>query len=137
MPQAAPAQRVGDRREPGPHPAAPLQLCLELGQREVGRRRPDQPSQVGFVRLTERPVDAVARRRDAAGRADPLHELDRSRWAERKAPRGFADRAAAFDRTYDAQPQVHGNRCRHDDIPVIATVIVESQAPIPRNRNML
>ena len=30
-----------------------------------------------------------------------------------------------------------GDRCRHDDIPVASTVIVESQVPIPRNRNML
>ena len=50
---ADPAERVVDRREPGPHPAAPLQLGLKLGQRDIGRRR-DQPAQgrrVGLVRL--------------------------------------------------------------------------------------
>ena len=53
MPQAEPAERVVDRREPGPHPTAPLQLGLELGQREVGRRR-DQLAQVGFVGREQR-----------------------------------------------------------------------------------
>jgi hypothetical protein len=137
MPEADPAERVVDRREPGPHPAAPLQLGLELGQREIGGRL-DQPAQVALVGLEHRPpVPAVARRRGAAGRTHPLHQLDRGRRADRNAPRRFADRAATLDRPDDAQPQVHRDRCRHDDIPVVSTVIVESQAPIPRNRNML
>jgi hypothetical protein len=77
MPQADPAERVVDRRQPGPHPAAPLQLDLELGQRQL-RRRLDQPAQVRFVALEHAPpVPAVARRRGAAGRAHPLDELDR------------------------------------------------------------
>jgi hypothetical protein len=38
MPEADPAERVVDRRQPRPHPQAPLQL----GQRDV-RRRLDQP----------------------------------------------------------------------------------------------
>ena len=63
MPQAEPAERVVDRREPGSHPAAALQLGLELDQRTVGRRL-DQPPQVGFVGLEHGPaVAAVARRR--------------------------------------------------------------------------
>jgi hypothetical protein len=137
MPQPEPAQRIVDRREPGLHPAAALQLGLEVSQREVGRRL-DQTAQVGCVRLEHAsPVAAVTRWRGAAGGADPLHELDGGRRADREAPRRLTDRAALLDRTYDAQPQVHGHRCRHDDIPVVSTVIVESRALIPRNRNML
>jgi hypothetical protein len=95
----------------------PLQLGLDLGQRQVGRRL-NQPAQLGFVgREHAPPVPAVARRRGAAGGAHPLHELDRSRRADRKPPRRLADRAAPLDRTHDAQPQVHGDRCRHDDAP--------------------
>jgi hypothetical protein len=110
--------------------AAPLQLGLEFGQREV-RRRLDQPAQVGRVGLEHGPpVPAAARRRGAAGGAHPLHQLARGRGADRKPPRRFAARASAFDRTYDAQPQVHGDRCLHDDIPVVSTAIVEPQAPI-------
>ena len=38
MPEADPAERIVDRRAPGPHSRAPLQLLgLELGEREVGR----------------------------------------------------------------------------------------------------
>jgi hypothetical protein len=57
MPEADPAERVVDRREPGPHPAAPLKIALELGEREVGRRL-DQPAQVGLVRLEHGPAGA-------------------------------------------------------------------------------
>ena len=97
MPEADPAERVVDRREPGPHPAAPLQLGLELGQREIGRRL-DQAAQVGFVGLEHGPpVPAVARGRGAAGRPHPLDQLDRGRRADGKPPRGFPDRAAALD----------------------------------------
>ena len=74
MPEADPAERVVDRREPGPHPAAPLQLGLELGQREIGRRL-DQAAQVGFVGLEHGPpVPAVARGRGAAA-PHPLDSL--------------------------------------------------------------
>jgi hypothetical protein len=74
-----------DRREPGQHPAAPLELVLEFGEREVGRRL-DQPAQVGRVRLKHGPpVPAVARRCGAAGRPHPLLQLDRGRRADRKA----------------------------------------------------
>jgi len=100
MPQADPAECVGDRREPGPHPAAPLQLGLELGQRDVGRRL-NQPAQVGVVRLEHAPPVTAALGCGTAARAHPLHQLDRGRWADRKAPRGFADRAAALDRAHD------------------------------------
>jgi hypothetical protein len=60
MPEADPAQRIVDRREPDLHPQAALQLGLELGQREVGRRL-DQPPQVGFVRLEHAPPVARSR----------------------------------------------------------------------------
>jgi len=101
-----------DRREPGLNPAAPLQLGLELGQREVGRRL-DQLAQVGLVGLEHGPpVPAEARRCRAAGRAHPPHQLDRGRRADGKAPRGAADGAATLDRPHDAQPQVHGHRLR-------------------------
>jgi hypothetical protein len=61
MPEAAPAERVVDGREPGAHPTAPLQLGLELGQCEVGRRL-DQAAQVGCVRREHGPpVAAIAR----------------------------------------------------------------------------
>ena len=126
-----------NRRQPGPQPAALLQFGLELGQRQVGGRL-DQPPQVGCVGLEHGPpVPPVARGCSAAGHPHPLHQLDRGRRADREAARGLTDRAATLDRTYDAQPQVHGDRCWHGDIPVVSTVIVESQAPIPRNRNML
>ena len=70
MPEAEPAERVGDRREPGAHPAAPLQLGPELGQRQLGRRL-DQPAQIGCVRLEQRPpVPTVARRCGAASRIE-------------------------------------------------------------------
>jgi hypothetical protein len=68
MPAAEPAERVVDRRDPGPHPAAALQLGLELGQREVGRRL-DQPPEVGFVGREQRPaVAAIPGRCGATGR---------------------------------------------------------------------
>jgi hypothetical protein len=71
MPEAAPAERVGDRREPGPHPAASLQLALELGEGEVGRPL-DPPPQGGFVRLEQGPpVSAVASGRGAPGPPAP------------------------------------------------------------------
>jgi hypothetical protein len=137
MPQADPAERVVDRREPGLHAAAPLQLGLEFGQRDVRCRR-DQAAQIGLVRREERsPMAAIARRRGAARRAHPLHEFDRRRRADRKALRRLADRAATLDRAHDPQPQVQGDRCRHDNVLLASTVIVESQVPIPRNRNML
>jgi hypothetical protein len=37
----------------------------------------------------------------------PLHQHDHRRRADGEAPRRFADRAAALDRTRDPQPQVH------------------------------
>jgi hypothetical protein len=121
MPQADPPERLVDGRETGLHPAVPLQLGLELGQREVGRRF-DQPAQVGFVGPEHpRPVPAVGRRRGAPGRPQPLHQLDRGRWADRKASRGLADRAAALDRMHNPLPQVHGHRCRHDDFSAAST----------------
>jgi hypothetical protein len=137
MPEADPAERVVDRRERAHEAEAALQLRLELGQRDV-RRRLDQPAQVGFMRLEKRAaIPAVARRRGAAGRAHPLHQLDRARRADGKAPGGLAHRAAALDRTHDPHPQVQGDRGRHHDTSAVATAIVESQVPIPRNRKML
>ena len=64
MPEADPAERVVDRREPGTHPTAPLQLGLD-GQREIGRPL-DQPPQVGLVRLEQGRRD---RRSDRARRS--------------------------------------------------------------------
>jgi hypothetical protein len=47
------------------------------------------------MRCQQRPAMAAkARRRRAPGRAHPLHQLDRRRWADRKPPRRLADRAA-------------------------------------------
>jgi hypothetical protein len=108
MPQADPAERVVDGREPGPQPAALLQFGLELGQRDLWRRL-DQPPQVGFVgREHGPPVPTGARGRGAAGGSDTLHQLDRGRRTDGEPPRSFPDRAAVLDRTYDPQPQVHG-----------------------------
>jgi hypothetical protein len=77
MPGAEPAERVVDRREPGPQPATPLQRGLELGEGEVGHRL-DQPAQGRGVGLEQRPpVPTVARGGGAARRPDPLHQLDR------------------------------------------------------------
>ena len=53
MPQAAPAERVVDRRGPGDDAAAARELRLELGQREVGGRR-DQAAQIGLIRRRRR-----------------------------------------------------------------------------------
>ena len=112
-----------DRREPGPHPAASLQLRLELGQREVGGRL-DQPAQLALVRLEHGPpVPAVPLGRGAAGRAHPLHQLDRGRRADGKPPRGATDRAAALDRADDPQPQVHGDRCWHGHFPGVQPIL--------------
>jgi hypothetical protein len=106
MPQADPAERLVDRREPGDDPAAALELRLQLGQREVGTRL-DQPAQIARVRREQRPaLAAKARRRSTARRAHPLDQLDRRRWADGKPPRGCADRAAPLDRAHDPQPQV-------------------------------
>ena len=49
MPQAAPAERVVDRREPGDEAAAAVQLRPQLGERDVRRRR-DQRFEVGLIR---------------------------------------------------------------------------------------
>jgi len=137
MPEVEPVERVVDRREPGDDAQAPLELRPELGQREV-RAELDQLAQLGFVRLEQPPAMAAkARRRGAAGCSHPLHQLDRGRRADRKAPRRLTDRAAALDRAHDPHPQIQRHRCRHGHISAVSTDIVESQAPIPRNRNML
>ena len=71
MPQPEPAQRLVKGREPGDDTEAALELGLELGERDVGRRL-DQPAQLGFTGFKERmAMAAVARRRRAAGRAHP------------------------------------------------------------------
>jgi hypothetical protein len=137
MPEAEPPEGVVDRRQRGDDAQAALELGLKLSERDVGRRR-DQPLERTLVRREVRaPMPAVARRRRAAGRAHPLHQLDRGRRPDREAPGRGADRAAALDRAHDPQPQVHGHRCRHHYTSAVSTVIVESQAPIPRNRKML
>ena len=75
MPQADPAERLVDRREPGDDPAAALELRLQLGERDL-RGRLDQPSEIGLIRCEQRPaLAAVAGRRGAARRAHPLHDL--------------------------------------------------------------
>ena len=137
MPQAEPAERVVDRREPGSHPTAPLQLGLELGQREVGRRR-DQLAQVGFVGREQRPaVAAIPRGCGAAGRATrcisliAADGLTAKRWAAARIelPRSTA-RAILRRRSMEIGAGMATSR-------LVSTVIVESQALIPRNRNML
>jgi hypothetical protein len=106
MPQPDPAERVVDGRKAGDDAEPPLQLRLELGQREV-RRRLHQPAQIGLVRRQQRPaMPAVARRGRAAGRAHPLHQLDRGRRADGKAARRLAHRAATLDCGHDPPPQV-------------------------------
>ena len=101
MPQADPAERVVDRREPRHDAAAALQLRLQFGERDVGGRV-DQPSQVGLIRREHgAPMTAIARRCRTARLTHALHQLDRGRRADGKAPRGCADRAAPLDRTHD------------------------------------
>ena len=137
MPEAAPAARVVDRRQRGDDTEAALQLGLKFGERDL-RRGLDQSGKVGLVGFEARAaMAAVARGGGAAGRPHPLHQFDRGRRADRKAPGGGADRAAKLDRTHDPEPQIQGDRCWHDDISLVSTIIVESQAPIPRNRKML
>jgi hypothetical protein len=106
------------RREPGGGEAqTALEFRLELDQRDIRCHR-DQPSELGFMGREQRTAMAAhARRRGTSGRAHPLHQLDRGPRADRKASRCLADRAAALDRAHDPQPQVHRNRCWHDDIP--------------------
>jgi hypothetical protein len=126
MPEAEPAERVVDRREPGDDAKAALQLRLQLGERDV-RGRLDEPAQLGLVRLEQRaPMPAIAVRRRAAGRAHALHELDRRRRAAGEAARGLTDRAARLDRAHDPLPEIHGDGGWHVDTSVVATDIVES-----------
>jgi hypothetical protein len=121
MPDADPAERVVDRREPGDEAKAALKR--RLGERDV-RGRLNQPAQLALVRREQRaPMPAVPRRRGAAGRAHPLHQLDRCRGADGKAPRGGADRTAALDCAHDSLPEIHGHGSRHGDISVASTAI--------------
>lgn len=84
MPEAHPAERVVDRREPGDDAQAALELGLQLGERDV-RPRLDKPLELGLVRPEQRPAMAAkARRRRAARRAHPLYQLDRRRRADGK-----------------------------------------------------
>lgn len=137
MPEANPAERVVDRRATGDDAEAALQLRLELSERDV-RARLDQSAQVALMRLQEpAPIAAKARRRRASGRAHPLHQLDRRRWTDGKSPRGCADRATALDCANDPFAKILGHWCRHHTISMVSTITLESQAPIPRNRNML
>jgi hypothetical protein len=105
MPQAEPAERVVDRREPGPHPTAPLQLGLELGQRAVARTR--------CISLIA--ADGLTAKRRAAARIE--------------LPRSTA-RAILRRRSMEIGAGMATSR-------LVPTVIVESQALIPRNKNML
>ena len=108
MPEAEPVECVVDRREPGEDAGAARDLGLELGEGEI-RGRLDQGHDLTFVRLQQRPaMAAVAGRRRAAGRAHPLHQLDRHRRADGEPARGFANRAASLDRPHDPPPQVQG-----------------------------
>jgi hypothetical protein len=101
MPQADPAERVVDRREPGDDAEATLKRGLKLGERDV-RGRLDQPFEIGLKRCEQREaMAAVAPRCGAACRAHPLLELDRGRRADRETPRGPADRAAVLDHAHD------------------------------------
>jgi hypothetical protein len=127
MPQADPAERVVDHREPSDDAEAALQLGLQLGERDV-RGRLDQPFEVGLLRGEQRAsMAAVAGRHRAPRRAHPLHQLDRGRGADRETPRGPADRAALLDRAQDPQAEVQRDRCRYDDISAVSTDIVESR----------
>jgi hypothetical protein len=117
MPQADPAERVVDRREPGDDTGPALELRLQLGERDV-RARLDQSAQIALMRREQRsPMAAKARRRSTPCRAHPLHQLDRRRRADGKPSRGFADRAATLDRPHDPLAQVQRHRCRHDPHP--------------------
>jgi hypothetical protein len=137
MPQADPAERVVDRREPGADAGAALDLGSDLDQRQVGGRQ-DQAPQQGFAwREQPPPMSAVAGRSGTSGRLHPLHQLDRSRGRNIEASRGFTDRATAPHGPDDPLPEVQGNWGWHDDISMFLTNIVESHDPIPRNRNML
>jgi hypothetical protein len=74
MPQPEPAQRLVEGREPGDDAETVLELGFELRARDVGRRL-DQPLEIGCGRRQQRPAaPAVAGRRGAAGRAQPLHQ---------------------------------------------------------------
>jgi hypothetical protein len=91
IPEADPAERVVECRQPGRDTDAALDLALELGERDV-RRSLDQRPDLALEGLEQRaPVPAIAGRGGTAGRLDPLHQLDRRRGSYRKAPRGFAD----------------------------------------------
>jgi hypothetical protein len=137
MPQADPAERVVDRREPGPHATAPLQLTLEFGQRDVGRRL-DQPLEVGLVGLEHGPpMPAVA-----LGAALPVA---RTRCISLIAADGLTAKRRAASRI--ELPRSTARTIRNGRSMEIgagmatsrlfSTAIVESQAPIPRNRNRL
>jgi hypothetical protein len=90
-PQPEAAQRVVQGREAGDDADTMLQLPLELDQRDA-RLRLDQPAQGALVRLKQwAAMPAVARRCGAAGRAHPLHQLDRGRGADREAACRLAD----------------------------------------------
>jgi hypothetical protein len=116
MPKADPAERVVDRREPGPDAGAALDLGAEFDQRHVGGRC-DQAPQQGFAgREQPPPMPAVAGRSGTSGRVHPLHQLDRRRGRNIEASRGFTDRATAPHGPDDSLPEVQGNGSWHDDI---------------------
>jgi hypothetical protein len=61
VPRADPAARAVDRREHGGEAEAALQRRLQLGERDIGRRR-DKPLEGGLMRLEARaPMPAGAR----------------------------------------------------------------------------
>ena len=103
------------RRQGDADAEALRQRRLRLGQGGVGHSR-HQLVQVGRVGLEDRAtMPAITGCRHATGAPQPLHELDRGRWADVEATRCRTDRAALLGRANDPRPQIQGNRSWHDE----------------------
>jgi hypothetical protein len=123
MPEADPAERVVDRREPGPHPQAALKLRLQFGERDVWRRL-DQPAQIALMRPTRAGAGLpVARTRCISLIAADGLTAKRRAAARIELPRSTA-RTIRRRRSMDIGAGMMRSR-------LVSTEIVDSQALIP------
>jgi hypothetical protein len=134
---------IGVEHDEGQTPA-PAEVATPPTSADANAPAAEVQAPINGVTARPRRANAGASRRRkppgprrAASGAHPLHQLDGHRRADREPACGVADRAAALDRPHDPPSQVHGNRSRHDQLSPGLNHIVESQASILCNRNML